>query len=494
MKPAFHVIPEPERTQFGDTMVPLTAAWALTCETPLAASLVDDYCAVLRLPRLRHGRPPDGPRFRLVSADMAAEAYRLAVSPAGGMVSANSEAGFRWALETLRQLRTTDGLPACSIDDAPHLPMRGFHVFLHRQMDFAALNRLLESAARFKLNTVVLEYESRFPYRRHPTVAGADALSHGQVEALTQHAWSLGLEPIALQQSLGHLDYLLARDAYAGRREEDQVRDQMCPLNPDSFALFTELAEDMLALHPGSRFLHVGGDETRHLGACARCQARAAEVGLAGLYGEYMAKVLGWVIRAGLRPIIWDDMLCAHPEALASVPRQTAIMYWDYWTVADPSPYLVARFDRHGRAAIVHDKCWGEEWPLGELTEAQRAVLAHFSAGVPLAEDLGTRFLDRYGAYLGPDFPRRLRAFPYLEYYQDQGFDVIMGPTAMGNHEMPDGLPHFARFYHNVHASATRARQNGRTLGMVTTTWYSFPPEMLVQGLVTTGQFAWSRR
>jgi hypothetical protein len=106
MKPAFHVIPEPERAQFGSALVPLAADWALACDTPLAAALVDEYGAVLRLPRVPGGRVHDGPLFRLVSADMAAEAYRLAVSPAGGMVSANSEAGFRWALETLRQLRT----------------------------------------------------------------------------------------------------------------------------------------------------------------------------------------------------------------------------------------------------------------------------------------------------------------------------------------------------------------------------------------------------
>ncbi len=482
-----YIVPQPAQASFGEESICLADGWRLACEAPGAAGLVEAYAAVLGIPAGAGGR-----RIRLAAEEMPADAYRIEVSAAEGVVAAGGQAGFLCALQTLRQMLRAGRLPACRIEDRPRLGIRGFHTNLNQQFDRPSVERLLDLAGRMKLNAVVLEYEARFPYDRHARISASNAFSPEDVAGMLAVAGRSGLEAIPLLQSLGHLDYVLCHEEYAHVREEEKVRHQMCPLNPQSFDLFVEMAEEVLAAHPGIRFLHVGGDETRQLGVCPRCAERAGEAGLGGVYGPHMEKVLRWVIDRGLRPIIWDDMLCAHPEALPFIPRETVIMYWEYWSVRDPSPYFVARFDRRGRPAIVHDERWGKEWPLESLPDVQRAVLERFSAPVRLEENLGPAFLERYGGYLGPEFPKFLRAFPYLEYFQDQGFEVLAGPTALGNHELPYGLPNFERFFHNIHAYAGRCRENAKTLGLVTTSWYNYPPELLHHGLVATGQFAWS--
>ncbi|MBI3945909.1 MAG: family 20 glycosylhydrolase [Armatimonadetes bacterium] len=479
--------PTPARVQPGGGEIDLSDGWRLECQAAPASGLLPEYQAALEIPMEGDGKP-----VRLVEAEMAPEAYRIEVLAHEATLSAGTERGFRHALRTLRQMGASGRLPLCTIEDAPQMGVRGFHTRIHPQMDAAAVRRLIEIAGRFGLNTLLLEYDAYFPYRRHARVRDRKAFSPEEVAELVGLARRQGIEVVPLQQSLGHLEYLLRHDAYAALREEDTARAQMCPLNPAAFETFVELAEDLLALHPGTRFLHVGADETYHLGACPRCRQRVAEVGRAGLYGAYLEKVLRWVIGRGLRPIIWDDMLCEHPEALDYIPRETVIMYWEYWTMADPSPYFVARFRREKKPVIICDERWGREWPLEPLPEVQRRAMDYFARPVPLPENLGEEFLARYGAYLGPDFPKFIRPFPYLEYYQDQGFDVLAAPAATGTLQKVFGLPHLELFFRNIHAFAARCRENGKSLGMVTTSWYPFPPELLHESVAVTGQFTWS--
>ena len=487
--PNMRVFPEPRNMELSGGTIAVTEGWRLSRECEAAARLEEEYAQKLGVPTSGEGKP-----FRLAQSDAPDEAYRISVRPDEVVVSAASESGFRFALRTLEQTLMDGRLPAGVIEDSPELRIRGVHLSLHRQYTVTDIKTIIEIAARFKLNTLILEYNARFPYEEHAAVCAANAFSREDVQEILRHARSRGLDVIPLQQSLGHLNYVLRHDAYASIREENEARAQMCPLNPRSFETFVALAEETLSLHSDARFMHIGGDETRQLGECPKCREVMERSGKAALYGPYMRKALQWVLDRGLRPIIWDDMLCKHPEALADLPRETVIMYWEYWTTADPCPYFVAGFDKNGARRVLRDQRWGNEWPFTELADVTRETLQQFSAPADLEDELGDRFMQTYGPYLGESFPRRIRAFPYLEFFQDQGFDVIAGPTMMGNHHWVLGLPHFNRFMRNIHAFAKRCKENGKALGLVTTSWYPWPPDLLHHGVAVTGQFTWSER
>ena len=164
-------------------------------------------------------------------------------------------------------------------------------------------------------------------------------------------------------------------------------------------------------------------------------------------------------------------------------------MYWDYWTTRDPSPLIVARYDRAGKRAIVCDERWLGEWR-EQLDTTTCDVLECFACPVRLDADLTDTFKDVYGAYLGDGFPASVRAFPYLEYYRDHGRSVIGAPTCSGNRSRWHTLPPFPRHNANIKCFADRCEAAGAD-GLITTAWYNRFPELLLHGMIVTAEFGW---
>lgn len=428
-------------------------------------------------------------RFALVRDDrLDREEYALTIGPERIEVRAAHRAGYLHALATIDHLRAGPMLPVGTVRDYPRLPVRGLQLMIEKihQLHFDSIMPLLRSAARHKLNALLIEFGDRFPFEgEHRVVAARDALTRPQLRQIVDEARDLGLEIIPLVQCMGHLEYLLQHEQYADIREEDQVRAQLCPSNPRSLTVWTELTEQILDLLGHCERVHIGGDETRQLGACPRCAARVAEAGKGRLYADLVNQVCAWLAERGIRPIIWDDILCTHPETMDCLHEAAEIMYWDYWTTQDPSPLLVAR----GSGSVVYDERWDTDWQ-GELPETTRRTLDRFARPVRLDRDLTDAYLAVYRDYLGDRFPRFVRAFPYLEYYQDRGRTVYGAPTCSGNHSFWHELPDIPRYGENIRAFAQRCVE-ADAAGLITSAWYNRSPELLHFGIVATAQFTW---
>jgi hypothetical protein len=456
------------------------------CQSEAAAGLRERFESELT------GHGPQPATLRLVEGPSPAEGYELTFLDDELVVAAAGPAGFRHALETLRQLAPAGPWPRGRVSDWPQLGLRGFHLNFesYRRMGIPEAEGLLRAAARFKLNTVLVEYGPRFPFEDDLDCRSPDALSAADLGRLRGLAGELGLALIPLQQSIAHLDYLLAGGRHAGIRERQDRAGLLCPAHPDSMPLIRRLVDAVLALHPGSRYFHLGGDEARKIGGCPRCSGRPG--GPAGLYGRHMGELARWLLERGVRPIVWDDTLCAFPGAIDLLPKEVIIDYWDYIAVADPTPVLIPRMAHVGGAPrVAHDWRWHLSRQRGRLSDVQRGVMKSYSRGVRLPGALGRAYLDEFGRYLGESFPRWVRALPYLEYYQDRGHQVICSPTGMGNGDTLDGAPNFARFEANIATHARRCRENSRALGILTTAWYDMPVETLFQPLIRTAMSAW---
>lgn len=463
---------------------------AVECRSDSAAPFLEQYGAALAAGA---GNETGDYTILLRDGDEPSEGYTLCFEETRVVCSASSPAGFRHALETVRQIASEPGRPVGTVEDAPSLSVRGFHLNFesYRRMDLDGAIRLLEAAARFKLNTILAEYGPRFPFERHSQVRNA-ALSSNEIVRLNETAASLGLELIPLQQSFAHLEYVLKRDDFAGLRENPEKHNLICPSNPASLELFKTLAGEMLRGHPRARYLHIGGDEARKIGACPACRQAVEREGRGSVIGRHLGAAARWALERGVRPIVWDDTLCAHPDALSHLPAETVIQYWDYIAVQDPTPVLIPRMAHAGGGPrVAHDTTWLARRRSGRLSDVQIGVMDRYSKPARLKSALGREYLAEFGPYLGKGFPRWLRALPYLEYYQDRGFEVITSPTGMGNGDAADGSPNFVRFEHNIRTHADRCRANGRALGIITACWFNMPPEMLYQPLIRTAMAAW---
>ena len=485
------LIPLPRKIEFGvsDTDI---RDWTLEVAGEAASRLSRRYLRELPL-----GECGSRGTARLVHDDTTSiEGYRLSIGERELEVRASTERGFFYALQTLRQLMRNSRVPLCLVEDSPALGTRGFHLDLEtvRGLNFETISRIIKNAASWKLNTLLIEYGDRFPYRRHADINAGDALSMREVRDLVHCARDNYIEIIPLTQSLAHLGYALKHDRYAGLREVDGEFNQLCASNPASLAFVGELLDEVINAHgPDLKRIHLGADETRSLGACPQCAARAAAASKETLYAEHINSLCGTVANRGLQPIIWDDMVCAHPDALEKLDRRITIMYWDYWSVDDKSPLLIARYrgtDCQLKRVIVYDRYWDEP---SQANPYRNTGNFHSRGGEDL-RGLGGDFMSRFGKYLGSEFPLLIKSFPYLEYYRDHGFKTLGAPSCLGQRfDMDDGLENFNRTIPNMRGFAARCAEAGAD-GMVTTAWFNYPVEFLYYGLLATAQYAWNGR
>lgn len=219
-----------------------------------------------------------------------------------------------------------------------------------------ALHRLADELAGLGYNTLIVEWEASFPYRRHATIAHERAYRPEEIRSFLAVCRDLGLTVIPLQQTLGHLKHVLRHARYAELREDRKDRCQLCPRKIEAArTLVRELLLDLREFHDGP-WVHLGGDEAYLLGHCPACHEYAREHGLSRLYAECMvamieeAKALGW------RPLIWADMLLKHPECVELLPRDTVLIDWNYGWAPDrfgpPEALLRAGFTVWGAAAL----------------------------------------------------------------------------------------------------------------------------------------------
>ncbi len=424
------------------------------------------------------------------------DAYRLRVEPTRVRVECATRRGGLYALETIKQLRVAQFLPAVAIEDYPALALRGFHTNLAsiRQFDFPAVMHFIDLLAKFKINLWLLEYNQRFPHTApHDLLNAANAFTPAEVTAIEAKCRDCEIEIMPLVQCIGHNGHIGSHDAYRHLFEPGakSVSDlQLCPLKEGSFRLFTELAGQIMAAHPAGRYFHIGADETRSLGNCPDCAAAVAKHGKGKLYADYINRVCTWVKARGRTPVIWDDMLSHYPEVVADIDRELVIMYWDYWTTADPSPIFVAR---PAGLPQIADRSW-QECDFAGLDEPEKTIARAYAEIVDVARTLeSTPAMRDFRPYLGDRLPKYFTAFPFFDFYRKLGFRVIGAPSTLGN-TMDDlyGMPNYARARGNIRAFAAKCINGGGT-GLVTSSWYNFPPEILDLGIIDTAQHAWRR-
>ena len=203
------------------------------------------------------------------------------------------------------------------------------------------LKALAKEISALGFNTLIMEWEATYPYKQHSIISNRYAYSREELTEFINYSEGLGLDVIPLQQSLGHAEYILMHERYAYLRADKRNLSQIDPTQLDAARdFFTELYSDMLSTHQ-SQYVHIGGDETRILD-CKRCQEKwgddGEELGKSKLYVEYMTMIAEIVIAQGKTPLLWADMILAHPDAIADMPKNVIYIDWNYgW-----------KFDRFG--------------------------------------------------------------------------------------------------------------------------------------------------
>ena len=360
---AISIIPKPNSVIEKDGHFTLNDRTAVVVGSGQFRSVAEDFVNDIGLPTgfSAQIRNSGGNNAIILKEDssVAAEGYRLEVTPKKVVASASSPAGAFYALQTLRQLLPAEiysdtrvcgpvqwTAQCCVIEDAPRLSYRGMELDVCRYFyPKETVKKFIDMMAMHKQNYLQLHLTEdqawRIEIKKYPrlTEVGAwrpetkgfdqtgDGIRHGgyytqdDIREMVDYAARRFITIIPEIELPGHSSAAIAAYPFLsctpdGPKEVNTQwgikEDVFCP-SPETFKFLEDVFDEVLELFP-SPYYHIGGDE------CPRtawrnsdyCRKLAGELGLESVddLQYYFVKHFDKYLRERGKTVIgWDEIL-----------------------------------------------------------------------------------------------------------------------------------------------------------------------------------------
>ena len=297
--------------------------------------------------------------LRLDLKEAAPEAYRIVVNAQQIIVSAASENGIFYGIQTLRksiptEKSTTVEFPAATVNDAPRFPYRGMHLDVVRHffsvdevktyIDILALHNVntfhwhLTDDQGWRIEIKKYPLLTEIGSKRTETVIGRntgvyDGIPYGgfytqdECREIVAYAADRYINIIPEIDMPGHM--LGALEAYpelgctGGPYQVWRIwgisEDVLCVGNDKTLKFIEDVLTELIDVFP-SKYIHIGGDECPKTSwkKCPKCQARITSLGLVTdehhtaeerLQSYFMAYAEKLLNDKGRKIIGWDEIL-----------------------------------------------------------------------------------------------------------------------------------------------------------------------------------------
>lgn len=215
--------------------------------------------------------------------------------------------------------------------------IRAFQWDLARQVE--RLDWLLAQLPRYAdwgYQELYLHLEDAVEYPSLPSVARGDAYRHRDLAVLVERADRLGIKVVPIVNLLGHTQYLIKTPELRHLNElchpdgTPLERGQICPVLSQTLEIAEKLFNDVRAFCSAGK-IHVGLDESFHLGRHPKSREEISAIGLAAHFARYASRLHERISGRGLKMGMWADMLVLLPEAIPLLPRGIAAYDWYYY-------------------------------------------------------------------------------------------------------------------------------------------------------------------
>ena len=243
----------------------------------------------------------------------SAEGYILQIANKKVIIESSSEAGLFYGIQTLQQLIEDSRdqrieIPALKITDYPEISYRAIHLDLKHHLDAGNYYyRMIDKLAGIKINAIIVEFEDKLRYRKHPVIGAKHAISVEEFAAISKYAHERHIEISPLIQGLGHASFILKHEEYKDVRDDIQSDWVFDPLKPKTYDIQFSLYEDAIAATPFGKYIHVGGDEVGELGKSEL--SRKSGKSPFDLQMYWLTKVSEFAEKHDRKAIFWDDMV-----------------------------------------------------------------------------------------------------------------------------------------------------------------------------------------
>lgn len=284
------------------------------------------------------------------------EAYRIEIDKKGIRLSASTETGIFYGLQTLLQLLNNSDnktLPALTINDSPRFPYRGLHLDVSRHFfDKEFVKKQLDAMAYFKMNRLHWHLTDgagwRIEIKKYPRLTSFAAwrpfdklndwwvggrtfceqddpravggyYTQDDIREVVAYAAERHITIIPEIEMPGHSEEVLATYPELSCSGKPYVNANFCIGTEKTFEFLENVLLEVIDLFP-SEYIHIGGDEASKSSwkTCPRCQKRMADEHLNSVdelqsymihriekfLNDHGRKIIGWdeIIEGGLSP------------------------------------------------------------------------------------------------------------------------------------------------------------------------------------------------
>lgn len=317
------------------------------------------------------------------------EAYELTVDKNGCVVTASSETGYFYGLQTFAQLKDNGRVPFINIQDYPRFKYRGFMLDVARNFSTKEeVLKIIDQLAYYKFNKFHLHLTDgggwRIQIDKYPKLTSetafrdADALqdwikgdrkfkkegeeggyggyyTKDDIREIVAYAASKHITVIPEIEMPGHSETPLVAYPEYSCSGKPYVNGDYCIGNEETFVFLQDILDEVIELFP-SEYIHVGGDEAGKSAwkTCPKCKKRMKDNKLKDIdeLQSYMIqriekhlisrgrKLIGWdeIIEGGLAPeatvMSWrgeEGAITAAKDGHDAIMTPSRAMYFDFY-------------------------------------------------------------------------------------------------------------------------------------------------------------------
>lgn len=299
-------------------------------------------------------------RFTRLSGASSDEAYRLHINKDTLLISAASANGFKYAWQTINQLKTKSGIMACDIADEPAYKWRSLMLDVSRHFEpIEFLKKQIDVMSQYKFNRLHLHLTDaagwRIEIKRYPRLTnfaawrpertwkqwgknGARYVEEGtpgayggyytqdQLRDLVAYAAERGITIVPEIEMPGHSAEVLTAYPELSCTHEPYKQMDFCPGNIGTYDFLENVLKEVMDIFP-SKYIHVGGDEAekRSWPNCPLCQKKMKELGIdnvEGLQANLIAHFGKFLSEHGRQLVGWDEVIAGN------LSKNTTVMVW----------------------------------------------------------------------------------------------------------------------------------------------------------------------
>lgn len=296
------------------------------------------HIELLLLSQVQNGQGAFWDKAKTYKDSIGTQGYILSAENSKVIISAQSETGLFYGLQTLKQLLRSNFSQQVFIADWPAYQVRVVFDDISRgpisKVDY--IKKQIERLAEQKINYLSFYIEHVVKTVSHPGFAPENGnLTIAQIKELSAYAEKYHMKLIGSFQSFGHFEKILALDQYRSMGETPSL---ISPLDPKARQFLKDVIGELCEAFSAEWF-NVNCDETFDLNK-GKSKAYIDSIGADRFYADHLNFLYDVLKGHNKKMMMWGDVALQHERILDMLPKDVVYLSWEYGANNDYAKWI----------------------------------------------------------------------------------------------------------------------------------------------------------